>query len=158
MACVSQEMSNKCLKCSVTEILVHQKFWSRGPKFLENWSAGPLFSENLGLCVADSACQCNSLGLLQMRSELPRMPFVELLSCCVLFKKEGVKRVSSTRTNFYRGGPYLPGPKFLWQLCRLAMAIQLALHAHKNFQHSINCSGKMSLMCSACAVCCHAEQ
>ena len=32
----------------VTEILVRQKFWSGGPKFLENWSAGPLFSENLG--------------------------------------------------------------------------------------------------------------
>ena len=67
MACVSQEMSNKCLKCSVTEILVHQKIWSGGPKFLENWSAGPLFSENLGLCMADLACHCNSLGLLQVR-------------------------------------------------------------------------------------------
>ena len=33
---------------SVTEILVRQKFWSGGPKFLENWSAGPLFSENFG--------------------------------------------------------------------------------------------------------------
>ena len=33
---------------SVTEILVHQKFWSGGPNFLENWSAGPLFSENFG--------------------------------------------------------------------------------------------------------------
>ena len=25
-----------------------RKFWSGGPKFLENWSAGPLFSENFG--------------------------------------------------------------------------------------------------------------
>ena len=32
----------------VTEILVRQKFWPGGPKFLENWSAGPLFSENFG--------------------------------------------------------------------------------------------------------------
>ena len=33
---------------TVTEILVRQKFWSGGPKFLENWSAGHLFSENFG--------------------------------------------------------------------------------------------------------------
>jgi len=33
---------------SVTGILVRQKFWSGGPKFLENWSAGPLFSDNFG--------------------------------------------------------------------------------------------------------------
>ena len=25
-----------------------RKFWSGGPKFLENWSARPLFSENFG--------------------------------------------------------------------------------------------------------------
>ena len=31
-----------------TEILVHQKFWSGGTKFLENWSAGP---ENFGTRV-----------------------------------------------------------------------------------------------------------
>ena len=36
------------LKGAVTEILVRRKFWSGGPKFLENWSAGPLFSENFG--------------------------------------------------------------------------------------------------------------
>ena len=35
----------------VTEILVRQKFWSGGAKFLENWSAGPLLSENFGPCV-----------------------------------------------------------------------------------------------------------
>ena len=29
--------------------------------------------------MADSACHCNSLGLLQVRRELPRLPFVELL-------------------------------------------------------------------------------
>ena len=34
---------------TVTEILVRRKFWSGGPKFLENWSAGPLFSEKFGL-------------------------------------------------------------------------------------------------------------
>ena len=29
-------------------IYLSLKFWSGGPKFLENWSAGPLFSENFG--------------------------------------------------------------------------------------------------------------
>ena len=29
--------------------------------------------------MTDSVCHCNSLGLLQMRWELPRLPFVELL-------------------------------------------------------------------------------
>ena len=35
-----------------------------------------------------------------MRWELPRLPFVELLSCCVLFKKEDVKRASFNPDQF----------------------------------------------------------
>ena len=37
-----------------------------------------------------------------------RLPFIELLSCCVLLKKKGVKRAFLTRTKFYRDRPYFP--------------------------------------------------
>ena len=51
-SCISNKfifhVTNAFCMWSVTEILVRQKFWSGGPKFLENWSAGPLFSENFG--------------------------------------------------------------------------------------------------------------
>ena len=55
LACLRPYTIN--FKWAVTEILVCRKFWS----------------------VTDSACHCNSLGLLQVRWELPRLPFVELL-------------------------------------------------------------------------------